>query len=147
MGRIYTGRCQSGASPSGEPRGNGNCGEEFSLNSREQLEYCNFGCAHQCPGFPSNAVADRVSLVVSRELPDRSRVQVTFALELRHEPVAVGTLLWNAETCEWLRPAARVSAALLRQAECLLQSHGYQVRTGMMKDEECPAAVPGDVAL
>lgn len=83
---------------------------------------CNLG-APACPHFPAAAGTDRISFSLGCDAGDR--VEIRFALELRHRPVACGSLHYHRREDRFalavLHPAAQ--PRLLRQALAFLHGH------------------------
>ncbi len=123
LGGIWEGRCAARLSnhPAGEPApaeflaGGGNLG------------------APTCPDFPAQAVADGVSVALRREAGDR--VEIRFALERSHRPVACGSLHYDRREGRFaaavLHPAAQ--GRLLRQALAFLSGRPQPIPPAQME--------------
>ncbi len=134
LGGIWEGRC---AARSAGERADGS---DMPAPAEFLAGGCNLG-APVCPHFPAGAEADRISFSLGRESGER--VEIRFALERRHHPVACGSLHYDRLEGRFalavLHPAAQ--DRLLRQASAFLQAQPRPVPPAQM---ELPLETNGD---
>ncbi len=107
LGDGYLGRCEAKAA------------EEFVPDTGALQNFCNFGCAFECPRFPKTTATDAVRFAV---IGDRDNVlTIYYVLEKDHQSAEYGQLEYNVAEHRFL--SSFRNPVLRRQAEVYFQSY------------------------
>lgn len=98
-------------------------GQEMAGDPTHNRNFCNLGYAAACPHLPQHRDWDAVRFSVASS--GEGQITVLYACELKHAPVAHGTLTFDVRNERWREP--HPDARVHRLANSYV--HAYRART------------------